>query len=94
MQVLGSFRLQVDIEEMVRQYIAENILFTKQGYPHPDEASFLENSVIDSMNVMGLIVFLEETLEIQVEDCEILPDNVDSVSRLAAFARRKQALST
>lgn len=77
------------VEALVRQYIAENILFTKT-YPYPDTASFLENSVIDSMNVMELVVFLEEQFGIQVEDHEIIPDNFDSVSQLAAFARSKQ----
>lgn len=79
------------IEEMVRQHIAENILFSSKGYPYPDDASFLENGIIDSMNVMELVMFLEEQLGIKIEDTEIVPDNFDSVSRLAAFAQRKQS---
>jgi hypothetical protein len=31
------------IEEMLRKYIAEKILFSKKGYPYADDASFLEN---------------------------------------------------
>lgn len=79
------------IEEMVRQHIAENILFSSKGYPYSDDASFLENGIIDSMNVMELVMFLEEQLGIKIEDTEIVPDNFDSVSRLAAFAQRKQS---
>ncbi|MEQ8380805.1 MAG: acyl carrier protein [Coleofasciculus sp. A1-SPW-01] len=78
------------IEEMLRQHIAENILFSSKGYPYPDDASLLENGIIDSMNVMELVLFLEETLGIQVEDVEIVPENFDSVSNLAEFARQKQ----
>ncbi len=79
------------IEETIRQYIAENILFSSQGYPYPDDASFVKHSIIDSMNVMELVLFLEQNMGIQVEDQEIVPDNFDSVSQLAEFVRRKQA---
>jgi len=81
-----------NIEEMLRQHISENILFSSNGYPYPDDASLLENGIIDSMNVMELVMFLEENLGIQVEDVEIVPENFDSVSNLAEFARTKQSL--
>jgi acyl carrier protein len=79
------------IEEQVRNHIAQNILFSKNGYPHPDEASFLEEGIVDSLNVMDLVFFIEEKFGVSVADREIVPDNFDSVSRLAAFVRRKQA---
>lgn len=78
-----------NIEETVRKYISEKILFS-QNYPFSDEDSLLENGIIDSMNVMEIVVFLEEDLGVQVEDYEINPDNFDSVSRLAAYVRSKQ----
>jgi acyl carrier protein len=80
------------VEAIVREHISENILFS-QSYPYADEDSLLENGIIDSMNVMELVVFLEETMGIQVEDHEIVPDNFDSVSCLAEFVQRKQKLA-
>ncbi|HBB32925.1 MAG TPA: acyl carrier protein [Cyanobacteria bacterium UBA8803] len=81
------------IQEMLRQHIADNILFSTNGYPYPDDASFLENGIIDSMNVMELVLFLEEKWGIKIEDTEIVPENFDSVSGLAGFVRSKQLLS-
>ena len=78
-------------EEIIRQHIAQNILFNKKGYPYPDDASFLDNGIIDSMNVMELIMFVEEKFGVEVADEEIVPDNFDSVSKIAAFVRRKTA---
>ena len=78
------------VEEQIRNHIAENILFSKKGYPHPDDASFLEEGIIDSLNVMDLVFFLEEKFGVSVIDREIVPDNFDSVSKLAAFVKRKQ----
>lgn len=82
--------LMQDIEETICKYISANLLFS-QRYPYSNDDSLLENGVIDSMNVMELVVFLEENMNLRVEDHEINPDNFDSVSCLAAYVRRKQA---
>ena len=79
-----------DIEAMIRNYIAENILFSRNGYPHSDDTSFLEGGIVDSTNVLELVMFVEEKFSLTVEDQDITPDNFDSVNRLAAFIRRKQ----
>ena len=78
-------------EAIVRNHISQNILFSNKGYPYPDDASFLEEGIIDSMNVMELIMFVEEKFGLEVADEEIIPDNVDSVSKIAAYIRRKAA---
>jgi acyl carrier protein len=75
--------------DTIAAYIADNILFSKKGYPHPHDASFLDNGIVDSMNVLELVQFVEEKFGVHVEDGEIIPDNFDSVTRLADFVRRK-----
>lgn len=80
-----------EVETKIRAYIAENILFSKNGYPHADDASFLENGIIDSMNVLELVVFVEENFGVTVDDQEVVPENFDSVARLSDFVRRKAA---
>jgi acyl carrier protein len=77
------------VEEKVRKYIAENILFSNDGYPYPDNASFLDNGIIDSMNVLELVVFVEDNFKITVDDQDVVPENFDSISRLAAYVNQK-----
>jgi acyl carrier protein len=77
------------IEVQVRQYLAENFLFSDDGYPLPDDASFLEEGIVDSTGVLELIMFVEERFEVSVEDEEIVPENFDSVAQLAGYIRRK-----
>jgi len=79
------------IEKQVRQYIADNFLFSDDGYQLSDDASFLEEGIVDSTGVLELVMFVEETFNVRVEDEEIVPDNFDSVSQLAAYIRRKTA---
>lgn len=76
------------IEEDLRKFIADNILFSNH-YPHPDDLSFLENGIVDSMNIMELVMYVEERYGVKVNDEEIIPENFDSISRIATFVRRK-----
>jgi acyl carrier protein len=78
-----------NVEAMIRSYIAENILFSKNGYPYPDDTSFLEGGIVDSTNVLELVMFAEKSFNIKVDDQDIVPDNFDSVAKLAAYVRRK-----
>jgi acyl carrier protein len=77
------------IEEMLRKYIADNILFSNNGYPYADDVSFLENGIVDSTNILELVMFVEEEFGITTDDSEIIPDNFDSVSKLSRFTRSK-----
>lgn len=77
------------VEEMLRKYIADNIMFAKEGYPYADDASFLENGILDSTNILELVMFVEEEFGITTEDNEIVPEHFDSVRKLSLFVRNK-----
>jgi acyl carrier protein len=77
------------IEQQVRQFVAQNLLFSENGYPFDDDASFLQEGIIDSLGVMELIAFAEKTFRIKVDPNEVVPDHFDSISRLAGYIRRK-----
>ena len=54
-----------------------------------DDVSLLEEGIIDSVGVLELILFLEETFAFSVEDEEIIPDNLDSVNKLGIYVQSK-----
>ena len=77
------------IEEQIRQYVADNFLFSDDGYQLSDDLSFLEEGIVDSTGVLELVMFVEETYGVAVKDEEIVPENFDSVGQLAAYISRK-----
>mgnify|MGYP001591475389 FL=1 len=77
------------IEEQVRQFIAENFLFGEEKKV-ADTDSFLENGIIDSTGVLEVVSFVEDTFNIKVKDEEMIPENLDSISNLVNFIKRKQ----
>jgi acyl carrier protein len=77
------------IEDQIKDYIAKNLLFSDNGFPYDENVSFLDEGIVDSVGVMELVSFVEDDFHVNVEDLDITPDNFDSVSKIAAYVRRK-----
>ena len=73
----------------IREFIIENFLFDASDDALQNETSFLEQGIIDSTGVFELVDWLEEEFEINVEDEELIPENLDSVNLLSAYILRK-----
>lgn len=77
------------IEEQIKDFISNNLLFSNNGFTYSEEDSFLDKGIVDSIGIMLLVAFVEDNFKISVEDMEITPMNFDSVARLAEYVRRK-----
>ncbi|MDP1832131.1 MAG: acyl carrier protein [Geothrix sp.] len=73
----------------IRGFISRNFLFSDKGFQYGDDASFLEEGIIDSLGIMELVAFVEKQYNISVADHELLPGNFDSVSKLSSFIASK-----
>jgi len=76
------------VTQQIRAFIIENFLYGQEREFNND-ASFLEEGIVDSTGVLQLVAFLEETYGIKVEDEELTPQNLDSVNSVAAYLARK-----
>ena len=74
--------------QQVRQYILENLMFSDDASQLPDEVSLLDRGIIDSTGVLEVVMFIEETFAVKVRDSDLLPENFDSVARIADFIAR------
>lgn len=81
----------MSVADQVKNYILENILFSKDTSELGQDESFLAKGIIDSTGMLEVIFFLEETFGIKVADNEMVPDNLDSVNKIAAYVTRKRA---
>ena len=76
-------------QEKVRQFVTRNF-YVADPSTLKDEQSLLDAGIIDSTGVLEIVQFLESDFGIKVEDTEIIPENVDSIVRIAAFIDRKK----
>lgn len=79
----------MDTKTRVRKYIAETILMTS-NVTFGDDESLLERNVLDSLAVLDLTEFLQGEFAIQIDTGDLLPENLDSLNRIAAFVERKR----
>jgi len=77
-----------ETREKVRAFIIDHFLFG-QGNDLKDDASFLEQGIIDSTGVLELVTFLEQTFSIKIDADETLPDNLDSIDVICRFVESK-----
>ena len=78
-----------DVKTILRDYVTESFLPSSGLDTFSDDDSFMEKGIIDSTGVLELLEFLEERFDIQVEDEEVIPDNLDSLIKLDAYISKK-----
>jgi acyl carrier protein len=76
--------------DRVREFVTRNF-FVSDAARLTDDASLLDLGVVDSTGVLEIIAFVESTFGLSVDDDEILPANLDSIARIAAYVGRKLA---
>jgi acyl carrier protein len=74
----------------IRQFVLDDLLMGDTPSMLDDGESFLETGTLDSIGVLDVIMFLEHNFQLKIQDCELVPENLDSVNRLVQFVMRKQ----
>jgi acyl carrier protein len=82
----------MSVKESVRQFITTNF-YVPDASKLADEASLLDQGIIDSTGVLELVGFLESEYGIQLADDEIVAENLDSIAAIVGFVGRKKAAS-
>ena len=80
-----------ELKKQVREFVLSNFYVADQASV-TDAMSLLDQGIVDSTGVLEIIGFIETTLGVTVEDHEMLPENLESIERIARFVQRKQVL--
>lgn len=78
----------MSIQEEIRLFVGDSFYAPTEL---ADDASLLDTGTIDSTGVLELITFVEQRFGIEVGEGEILPENFDSIGRIAVFVEKKLA---
>ncbi len=80
------------IKDRLRAFIIENFLFGDTDYALEDDASLIDNDVMDSTGVLELIAFIDEAFGIKMPDADIVPANLDSLLKVTAYVTARKAV--
>ncbi len=78
-------------QDKVKDFLVSNFLFG-DGIDIKNNTSFLEKGIIDSTGILELVMFLEETYHIHIEDNELIPENLDTLDNIDGFISQKRLL--
>lgn len=78
----------MSIQERVRQFIIQNF-YVSDPAELTDDASLIAGGWVDSTGMLEVMSFLEAEFKIRVADTEMIPENLDSVAKIARFVERK-----
>lgn len=76
-------------KKRIRNYILENYLFTDDQSLLDDDTSLMQKGIVDSTGILEIIFFINEEFEVQIEDHEMIPENLDSVDNIVSFVKSK-----
>jgi acyl carrier protein len=79
-----------ELREKVVQYLNENANPGKEGLGS-DERDLIEEGVIDSFGLLGLITFMEEQFRIRIDASEIDPAHFNSIQKIVAVVTKAAA---
>jgi len=57
------------------------------------DVPLLQSGIVDSLGVLDIVAYIEQTFAISVSDEELSPDNFSSISALASFVSKKQSVN-
>ena len=79
----------MDTAEQLQTFIKKNF-YVPDDTPFDNDTSLLDTGIIDSTGALEIVTFIEDTFSIEVDDDEMLPDNLDTVARIAKFVANKK----
>jgi acyl carrier protein len=81
----------IPVHVVIRQFVMENFLYMRPDYQFSDDDALIGRGIVDSLGVMELITFVEETFAVHVADEDVTEEHLGSISAIARYVARARA---
>ena len=79
-----------NMHDQIQGFILERFpLVRKQHFDH--QTPLLDSGLLDSLGILDVVGFVEESFGIILNDDELVPENFQTIGHLAAFVTRKRS---
>jgi len=79
----------MQIEASIKKFIENKFLRDDAKRSIAADDSLLDSGLIDSMGIFELVAFLEKEFKIEISDEDLVPDNFESLSLIAAMVTNR-----
>ena len=84
--------LTTNVQQILRDYIVDRYLSPDDADSFSDDDDLL--AMLDSLQVLRLLIDMERQFSIHVDNSELTPDNLGTVNKLANFIEQKLPANT
>lgn len=76
------------IRNSLRDYVVENFLYMQPDLAFSDEDLLIRSGVIDSLGILEVVAFVEETWNVSVDVAGITESNFGSIASIGDFVAK------
>ncbi|MFV8755928.1 acyl carrier protein [Nannocystaceae bacterium ST9] len=76
---------EVEVLNQIIEYLEREFMFTRPDLQLGDRLDLLDEGILDSLGILRMMAFLEETFEVAFAREDIVSDNFRDVGRLVAL---------
>ncbi|MEA2101648.1 MAG: acyl carrier protein [Thermodesulfobacteriota bacterium] len=81
--------VMAEIKGTIIEFIRENFIMGRSDTKLDPDESLIESGVMDSTGVLELVEFLETTYDIQIDDEELIPENLETLNNIVGYLKTK-----
>lgn len=78
-----------EIKKSIFQYVYNNAFSSKENIT--DDVLIFKNGFLDSMGLIILITYLEDTFKIETTDTDLVEENFESINAITEFVEKKKS---
>lgn len=81
--------MQNTIEILRQFFVGEKLVPKSMAATLDEDVSLLETGMIDSLNLVKIILFIEEEFQIKLSDEDLTPENFETLNAMQKFIGKK-----
>jgi len=78
-------------EATIRDFLTSEVFYDKDLRDLKADESLLDKGLLDSLSILKIVTFCEESFGITIPDQEVLPEHFESVRAIATLVARQRA---
>lgn len=79
----------IDIGERLRDFMVDELLWQVPREALTSDFSLVENELLDSLDILRLVTFLEEELGLRLEDEDLVPENFETIGSIVHLIEQR-----
>jgi acyl carrier protein len=83
-----------EVKRVIKNYILEDLLLGDCSFEIDDDTALINDNIIDSINLMELISFIERTMNITYSQEDYSIDNFNTINAIVDLVNKKMQESS